>query len=722
MSWIVELTRGRNISPEVALARLEPIEEAARLRGYRDLEAKARAHRAYCLQWLGRPFEALEAFGGASELERKGGDEEAALRIAARRMGILRNLGEADAAWREGVRILRQLRRGAEPSASQLLLAEAALTAHSLGAPRVALALQSEATRLARESVIRSSEGERKSREAILGVALNEKAGLESDLGDLRGAMEDLAEAERLLGSELGVPGLRNADPLRAIERFTDALRSPPEGEVGTIRATLSFERAGALERAGRSVAVEGDLRRGFAEIRREQSVLSKEIDRHAGPDLLSGYLARFRSSYELCLSLLLDRGRYREAFDVVERSRVFEPLTFPRDGELSPREIRRLAQTGAPLRLQEVQRYLPRGTVVVELAVLKDRVVAWLVQGDRFEVVIQRVDREVLVELTRRLERQVERRLGREAAETLGALDRVVFERIRSRLRSRHAERIVIVPDGPLHGVPMAALLDARTGRYLVESYVVSSAPSATLFVYCLLRDRKMARVGRPFALLVGDPAFDPASPEAAGLERLAGAAEEVGILKAIYGRRTVVLKDEDATARAFLADAAKAQMVHYAGHAVIVSPVRSYLALAPAARRSGFLSAGQLLSDLRLARTRLVVLAACSSAGGHPGGPVEIGALIRPIFAAGAPGIVASVWSVGDDRSSRLLAEFHRRYASGADAAEALRHAQLCALKSRNPLARSVLSWASFEVIGYTSSDFGEREGEAGESSCAF
>ncbi len=712
--------------------RLQRIEKLARLRGYRNLEAKARAHRAYCLQWLGRPLEALEAFDHAAELERGEGDDEAILRIAARKMGILRNLGEAESAWREAAGLLQRVSRSSAPPVYQLLLGEAALTAHSLRAPHVALALQQEASRLARESLLRSPTSTRKSREAILGVALKERAALESDLGDFPSAMRDLAEAERLLGTDpdglgraagqirgLEAPSLWRSDPVGAIERFTDALRLDPEGEVGTLRATLAFERAGALERAGRSVAVEGDLRRGFAEIHRERARTEGD-DARRGPDFLADYLARFRRSYELYLSLLLDRGLYREAFEVAERSRVFEPLSFLRGASLSPREVRLLAQTGAPLRLHEVQRDLPRGTVVVELAVLENRVVAWLVQDDRFEVVIQKIDRAVLVELTRRLERQVSKRLGREAAETLGVLDRAVFESIRNRLLRHHAERIVIVPDSPLREVPMAALLDVRTGRYLVENFVVSTAPSATLFVYCLLRDRKMGRAVRPSALLVGDPAFDPAAPEAAGLERLAGASHEVGILRRIYGREAIVLKEENATAGAFLADSTRARMVHYAGHAVILSPIRSYLALAPGKGRSGFLSAGEMLSELRLARTRLVVLAACSSAAGHPGGQVEIGALVRPIFAAGAPGILASVWSVGDDRSSRLLAEFHRSYAAGADAADALRQAQLCALRSRNPLARSVLSWASFEVIGYSSSDFRDPKAQGGNLSC--
>ncbi len=722
---LVELSRGRLLSPGAAIARLVELQGRARSKGYRDLEARALAHQGDCLRWQGRPVAALNAFVRADAALDSARDEDFGARLATRKVGILRSLGEADAAWKEAASALRNSSRLASPLSRHLLLAEAALTAQALAAPRVALALQSRAVLGAGEELARSSAADREGREAILGVALKERANFEAGLGDLRAAQGDLVQAVRLLGSgtalwrparsrlrEVEGLTLQSADPLIAIEKFTEALRLLPDDEAGTVRAALYFERAGALEQAGRSLAVEGDLRRGLAAIQSQESALSNGIERRPGVDFLSEYLARFRGAYELYLNLLLDRGRYVEAFEIAERSRVFEPLTFLREGEFSPREIQRMAQVGHPMKLAEIQRFLPRDTYIVEFAVLKDRIVAWIVGKQSFDTVIQTVDRGQLEELSRRLERQVGERLGKEAAETLGALDALTFQRVRDRLRGIRAERIVVVPDGSLRGVPMAGLRDPRTGRYLIEDFTVSSSPSATLFVYSVLRDRQMPARSRPTALLVGDPAFDSSAPEAHGLHRLAGAAAEIMALAALYGREAVVLTGGQATAAAFLAKAGTFDLVHFAGHSVVGSPVRSFLALAPSKSRNGFLYSRDLLSDLKLGRTHLVVLSACASAEGRFGSSMDLGSLVRPILAAGAPAIVASVWSVGDDRAMGLLAEFHRRYAAGADAASALRLAQLCSLRSLNPLARSVLSWASFEVIGFTASGFGDRD----------
>src|SRR6185295_14174983 len=69
---------------------------------------------------------------------------------------------------------------------------------------------------------------------------------------------------------------------------------------------------------------------------------------------------------------------------------------------------------------------------------------------------------------------------------------------------RIARAERLVILPDGPLHLIPFAALADpgsagAASGRYLVEAKPIDTAASATVFA-----EIRRARAGpRPARLL---------------------------------------------------------------------------------------------------------------------------------------------------------------------------------------------------------------------------
>ena len=62
---------------------------------------------------------------------------------------------------------------------------------------------------------------------------------------------------------------------------------------------------------------------------------------------------------------------------------------------------------------------------------------------------------------------------------------------------------RLIIVPDGKLHLLPFSSLPDSQ-GRYLLESHIVTYAPSAT--VLYLIRNSPMAQPPTQAFLGVGD------------------------------------------------------------------------------------------------------------------------------------------------------------------------------------------------------------------------
>jgi CHAT domain-containing protein len=268
---------------------------------------------------------------------------------------------------------------------------------------------------------------------------------------------------------------------------------------------------------------------------------------------------------------------------------------------------------------------------------------------------------------------------------------------------------RLVIIPDGPMHGIPFAALRDPA-GKYLVERAVVSSAGSATLFVFSLLRDGTFSANSRPTALLFGNPKFDKGLEEARGLSSLPAAGREVATIGALYAGAAQVVVEEDATVSRFLSSAPGSTVIHIAAHAVTNAntPSRSVLLLAPSGNQTGALSAADLLRNARLDQSRLFVLAACSSAGGAPVGAEGLAPLVRPLIAAGVPAVVGSLWDVEDTTAEDLLVRFHQHFRKGLDAAAALRKAQLEALRDRRVGVNAPLVWAPYQVIGYASSPF--------------
>ncbi|HXO21097.1 MAG TPA: CHAT domain-containing protein, partial [Thermoanaerobaculia bacterium] len=278
-----------------------------------------------------------------------------------------------------------------------------------------------------------------------------------------------------------------------------------------------------------------------------------------------------------------------------------------------------------------------------------------------------------------------------------------------------REDRRLVLLPDGPIHGLPLAALRDPATKRFLIQELPVSVAASATLYVLSLARDKALPPARVPKVLLVGAPAVDATSELTRDLPPLAHAGTEIKGIAALYAPRpgeactgrVKPLTGTGATVPAFLEEVRDSTVVHLAGHAIAdpKAPHRSALVLARSPHQPGVLYAEELLGKLKLDRTRIVVLSACSTSGGHPVGPEGLAALVRPFIAAGAPAVVGSLWDVEDAPTEDLLVSFHRHYKEGHDAAVALRLAQLDLINNKGAGLQSVLAWAPFQVIGHAS-----------------
>jgi CHAT domain-containing protein len=282
-----------------------------------------------------------------------------------------------------------------------------------------------------------------------------------------------------------------------------------------------------------------------------------------------------------------------------------------------------------------------------------------------------------------------------------------------------RSITRLVVVPDGPIHSVPLGALRDGKGGAPLSARYAVSIAPSAALWLRW--RTGRIAPAalgtGAPLALVLADPALveGPARDQLASspthresalwleglrLKPLPFAREEASAISRELGGRDRVLLGAEASEH-FLktANLQPYRALHLAAHAVVDEsrPERSAVLLAPGAPEEDGLLQAYEVADLDLAG-KLVVLAACRSSSGAtlPGeGPLS---LARSFFQAGAHAVVGSLWPLRDDETASVMAGFYRGLGKGQAAAEALAGAQ----RERIGAGAPTDAWAGLLLLG--------------------
>lgn len=266
---------------------------------------------------------------------------------------------------------------------------------------------------------------------------------------------------------------------------------------------------------------------------------------------------------------------------------------------------------------------------------------------------------------------------LEEQVAERLGAL---LAPALADAVRDR--ARVYVVPDGPFHQLPFAAL--ALEGERLGAAREVVSLPSATYWLEA--RGRAARRSAR--ALVLADPEVGPGGAETA--------VRDVGLASASLGalphardeaQRVLEALDPSGTLR-MGADASEAFLkaedlsgygvIHFAAHAVLNErlPGRSAVLLSAGNGEDGLLQARDI-ERLGL-RDSVVVLAACQTAAGDHIRGEGVLSLARSFLAAGARTVVASRWPLRDDESAAFFAAFYASLGEGRTVAQALHDAR--------------------------------------------
>jgi CHAT domain-containing protein len=713
-----------------ALAVLRAVERSANENRYTDLLARVHAGRGYLMMTRGYDIDALAeysaaqaAFVGANDMEYVGGVQNITV-------GLLRRIGDENLTWRAALLAQRYLPNLVEAQYRHTYLGENALSAVKLGYPAVALHYQNLAVRMLQDEL--SSAAGSAAVENLrhnLGIAVRTRAGIYAILKNDAAAEVDLAASTSLLGNirdgneyipvgfrarlaETDAQKLANTDRPKAIERLSEAILLASATYYQTLTASLHLQRAELYRLDGNARAAADDLERAIAMLREEEKAAldHKTAQPSQAERLWSAYFSRSQEAYRRLIRQRVESGADADAFEYAEKARAYEPLHLVLQRNDLPAEFRDRIHGGEPLRLDDVKEIVPAGAFLLEYSVLDDRTYVWIIGRGYSDHRMLPVGENAIKQWTHELQRYAGMRNDAKFNAALAAPYKELFENPLKTI-PRNA-RLIIVPDRSMHGLPFSALRNGE--RYLIEDHAVSVQASATLFAFSLARDEQLSRTDERSVLLFADPAFNPHLDVALKLARLDAARAEARRIQAVYAGAADVkspLMDGDATVPAFLRLAAGNAIVHLAAHGVANPevPSRSFFLLAPAGEDSGVIDAEHLVKQLQLTKTRLAVLAACSSAGGTPVGAEGLAPLVRPFVAAGVPGVVGTLWNVSDSLATEdLLVRFHQHYRDGRDAAQALQLAQQEMIADRSKAHRAAWAWSAFQMYGCASSPF--------------
>ncbi|HLA70373.1 MAG TPA: CHAT domain-containing tetratricopeptide repeat protein [Steroidobacteraceae bacterium] len=666
----------------------------------------------------GRALETLRAAIAAQEKVSDARGLASTLRIA----------GNAASELGQHTKALEYLRRSTEIDANP----------HSVARTRVLIAAELRAVGDLRSAAAELATPLKSVNALVHANALEERARLRRTQRDLAGAIDDLRSADRqyvdlaldfnrigtntelsqLLLETHDLPGASAAaDEAISIVSRIRAKSANPEWRARFLAARYApFEARIAVDLADDSAGAANSIWRGFrtAEDVRARSLADElAFDARGGvraADSGEQALRAQLTSQQLRLEARMQRQDADEA-GLLEARRAVEETRALIDRNRLSHGITTSASS-LPGSLQQVQQKLPADTAVLTYFVGDTDAHAWLLskRGLRHATFpgrepLQRVIDAAVTEL---------RNTGAE-----GPAGRKLGEALFGRLLADVPEkRLLVVPDGPLNGVPFASLPIPGAGReLLIDRFVLGYAPSLALAMET--RHQKGARPSR--VAVVSDPVYapddrrlqlaandsggnfrGPPPPSPNNLTRLPySAIEASAVMKAFGGTETIQLSGFDATApRVMKLPFRDLAVLHFATHALARrdSPEQSALYLSEYAS-NGTLLPDSLLTARDIARAGLradvVVLSGCATGdGGELRGEGVLG-LTYGFLANGSHSVVAALWPIEDASTARFMSEFYRAYRLSGRASEALRTAQL---RTRDTAAPAV--WSSFVV----------------------
>lgn len=257
--------------------------------------------------------------------------------------------------------------------------------------------------------------------------------------------------------------------------------------------------------------------------------------------------------------------------------------------------------------------------------------------------------------------------------------------------LESLQIKTLVFIQDGILRTVPMAALHDGE--KFLVEKYAIATSPSLTV------TNAETSRRKQLQALAVG--VTQEAMVNGRKYRALKNVAAEISAVKRQIPSSTELL-DQNFTRDRLQSELDQSfyPIIHIATHGEFGEVPNDTFLITGDNQKLTITELDRILRSLNYDETiDLLMLTACETAIGNERAALGFAGVA---FRAGVRTTVASLWSINDASTVKLVTKFYEAWCnSGVSKAEALRIAQR-SLISSNGVASHPAYWAAFILVG--------------------
>lgn len=402
---------------------------------------------------------------------------------------------------------------------------------------------------------------------------------------------------------------------------------------------------------------------------------------------------------------------------------------------------------TAPTVKISDVQNVLHPDEVFLEYFVTDEKILLYALTRSDVKIFEIPVNRNKLNDIVS----QIYEPISTNSTPSISALNSAFMNILEPALRNfGNKSHLIIAPHDKLYLIPFETLvMSTGAPTYVVDKYLVNYYPSASILVLNRKYQEKKSTPSRPI-FAVGDPVFSTDDPRYASKDKkpvqLVMADKESGALyRRIMMDDTIKPVSEKTKAQVvigrLIATALEVKGIssilgvpegsgdikiglnatekevkgrdhtlyryeHYATHGVLRGDIPGLKEPAlvfslpnheDPQSDEGFLTMSEIFG-LRI-NSDMVVLSACKTALGEDVLGEGLIGLTRAFMYAGTPSVVASLWSVADESTAKLMTEYYRYLKQGKDKADAL------TLAKRN-LRRSgyynPYYWAPFVLIG--------------------
>ncbi len=662
---------GQAVAGRAEAERLLP---ELRQRGYRALESDVLLRIASFDYSRGAYDLALGGYQRAIAVRDALGDYKMAASARLAAAEALRSLGRLPDAWEQYLRVLATGGLG-DPMLEHVRLISPTGGTAIADMPSVALAFASEATAQAEAAGHREYLAIAGYSAARALARLGDQPAAYGRLADARAAFEhgtDASHKRRILPelefAEAEI--LSVAEPARAVAAAQRAARAFGSNSTRHRLLALTVIEARAQRTAGNAAAAEAALRGAVALVEEQQRLVGRA-------DFLPSFIDASWDVFSELVDLKASHDDPGAALQWLDRGYDVSRHWQAQAGQVSWRDV----SASGP-----VVAYLSR----------PDALWVWVVRDGAVTQRRVAVTQRALVSRSARLLRLLALdgagAVAALQAEAAAAAADVVWP-VTAGLSAADTPRLALVLDPVLQKMPFALLPWAPSaGQRVVDVTATVVCPSVAA---CASASTPQGVARRRVAALyspAGDGEFAPLPLARVEAERI--------------GRRYAGSTVEVASETTFVTALGRADLVHFAGHAVPDEryPGRSTLVMTDASGAGVRMPLARLLAGPMAAQT--VLLSACRTSDaeqrrGH-GGTGVAGEFLR----AGARHVVATQWDVRDQPASDVMDLVHEAVAGGAPPWDAVRHAQLAI--SRDPRRRP-RDWAGYVAFTATAAATG-------------